>query len=117
MNLNLTPVQIIGIILVINGALIGSTAQLTDLFGAMVTKDIVSVASLGNAILGGIITMLSGQGSMVKNVLAMPGVERISVNAQASPTLATIAVDPAQNKIAPTEAAKAVVIQTANNAA
>lgn len=114
--LNLTPLQIIGIVLAINGGLIGATAQLTDLFGPMVAKDIVSIASLGNLILGGIITAISGQASQIKNVLAMPGVERISVNSQANAALATIAVDPTANKIAPTPAALQEVTATAKAA-
>jgi hypothetical protein len=115
--MNLTPLQIIGIILAVNGALTGATAQLTDLFGAVVAKDIVSVASLGSAILGGIITSMSGQSSQIRNVMAMPGVEKISVNAQANAALATIAVDPTLAKIEATPAAEAAVTQTARNAA
>lgn len=112
----LTPLQILGIILVINGALIGSTAQLTDLLGAHWSHIIVSICSLGNSILGGIVTMLSGQGSQIKNVLAMPGVEKLTVNSQANATLATIAVDPQQDKIAPTPSAEAKVTATAQAA-
>lgn len=112
--MNLTPLQIIGIILAINGALTGATAQLTDLFGAIIAKDIVSVASLGSAILGGVITSMSGQATQIKNVLAMPGVQHIDVNAAANPTLATIAIDPANPKIAATPEAKAQVTATAN---
>jgi hypothetical protein len=100
--MNLTPLQIIGIILAVNGALTGATAQLTDLFGALVAKDIVSVASLGSAILGGIITAISGQAAQIKNVAAMPGIERISVNQVAGPALAQAATDPAQPKIGAT---------------
>lgn len=111
--MNLTPLQIIGIVLVINGALIGSTAQLTDLFGPMIAKYIISIASLGNSIFGGIVTMISGQGSQIKNVLAMPGVENITVNRQANAALATIAVDPAQDKISPTLSAQDTVAATA----
>lgn len=102
MNLNLTPLQIIGIILAINGALTGATAQLTDLFGAVVAKDIVSVASLGSAILGGVITSMSGQASQIRNVASMPGVERISVNTTANQTLAQAATDPTQPKVGAT---------------
>lgn len=112
----LTPLQILGIILVINGALIGSAAQLTDLMGPLAAKYVVSIASLGNSILGGIVTMLSGQGAQVKNVLAMPGVEHIDVNSQANAALATIAVDPAQQKIAPTAEAKSEVTAIAKAA-
>lgn len=114
--MKLTPLQIIGIVLVINGALIGSVTQLTDIFGPQVAKYIVSFASLGNSIFGGIVTLISGQGSQIKNVLAMPGVERIDVNAQANTTLAAIAVDPAVDKIAPTPAAQESVQATAKGA-
>lgn len=116
MRLNLTPVQIIGIILVINGALIGSASQLTDLFGPVAVKYIIALASLGNSVFGGIITMVTGQGSQIKNVLAMPGVENIAVNGKAGPTLAAIAVDPLQDKIAPTTAAMEKVTATAAKA-
>jgi hypothetical protein len=115
--LNLTPLQILGIIVVINGALIGGTAQLTDIVGPQVAHIVVSVCSLGNSILGGLVTVFSGQGAQVRNVLAMPGVEHIDVNSSASPVLATIAVDPQQNKINPTPAAEARVTQTAKDAA
>jgi hypothetical protein len=116
--MNLTPLQIIGIILAINGALTGATAQLTDLFGAIVAKDIVSIASLGSAILGGIITSMSGQASQIKNVAAMPGVERISVNSQANTALATIAVsdDATAQKVVAIPAAEAAVTKTASAA-
>lgn len=111
--LNLTPLQIIGIVLVINGALVGSSAQLTDLFGPVAVKYIVSIASIGNTVLGGIVSFLSGQGSQIKNVLAMPGVEKITVNSAANPTLAAIAVDPAVNKISPTPQSMDRVAETA----
>lgn len=111
--MNLTPLQIIGIILAVNGALTSATGQLTDLFGPTIAKDIASIASLGSAILGGIITSMSGQASQIKNVLAMPGVEKINVNAQANAALASIAVDPTVDKISPTPAAQTVVEQIA----
>lgn len=117
MNLNLTPLQIIGIILVINGALIGSTAQLTDLMGASLAHTIVSIASLGNSILGGVVTMFSSQGQQVKNVAGMLGVERITVNAQANQTLAQVATDVAQPKIAATNPnVRDVLLDTAKGA-
>ena len=99
--MKLTPLQIIGIVLAVNGALTGATAQLTDLFGALVAKDIVSVASLGSAILGGVITAMSGIGSQISNVAALPGVDRISVNANATNGIAAAALDPAQSKVGP----------------
>jgi hypothetical protein len=116
MNLNLTPTQIIGILLVVNGALIGSAAQLTDLFGAHTTHIIISVASLGNSILGGVVTLFSSQSATIKSVLAMPGVEKVTVNSQANTALASIAVDPASSKIEPTPAAKQAVTEIAKGA-
>lgn len=93
--------QIISIFIVVLGVLMVSTAQLTDLFGAHVAKGIVSVAALVNSILGGIMGVITGQASMIKEVAAMPGIEPIKVNAQANQTLATIATDPTQMKIEP----------------
>jgi hypothetical protein len=106
---SLTTLQWLGVTLVINGALIGSTAQLTDLMGAHWAHIIVSVCSLGNSVLGGIVTMFSGQGTQVLNVKAMAGVDHIDVNEKANPTLAKIAMDPNEDKIAPTLAAQAQV--------
>ena len=97
--MNLTPLQIIGIILAVNGALTGATAQLTDLFGATVAKDIVSIASLGSAVLGGIITSMSGQASQIRNVAAMPGVARVQIDTSATQAVAQVAVDPTQPKV------------------
>jgi hypothetical protein len=120
--MNLTPLQIIGIILAVNGALTGATAQLTDLFGAIVAKDIVSVASLGSAILGGIITSMSGQSSQIRNVAAITGDDgkpavRINVNANAGATLAAAAIDPSQKNIgAASPDVQAVLTKTANAA-
>ena len=106
---NITPLQWLGILLVINGAMIGSTAQLTDLFGPNVVKIIVAVCSLGNSIGGGLVTFLSGQGSLVKTVAAMTGEDgkpavRVGINANAGSNLAAIAVDPAQPNVGGTTA-------------
>lgn len=115
--MKLTPLQIIGIILAINGALTGATAQLTDLFGAVIAKDIVSLASLGSAILGGIITSMSGQAAQIRNVAQMPGVERISVNPQANQALAQAATDPTLPTVgATTPAVREILKDTAKGA-
>lgn len=97
--MNLNGKQITLIISAILGALTTSTAQLTDLFGADIAKYIISMAGLCNTILSIIIATISGQGSMVKDVHDMPGVEKIVVNEKANSTLAGLAVDPAQDKI------------------
>jgi hypothetical protein len=113
---DLTLIQILGIILVINGALSGAVNELTDLLGPTIAKHVLSVCVIGSGICGGFITMFGGLGTQVKNVLAMPGVEKIAVNGQANSTLATIAMDPHEDKIAPTQAAMDKVTATAAKA-
>lgn len=111
--MNLNAKQIISIVGVVLSVLMISTAQLTDLFGAGMAKQIVSVAALGNMILQGVMTVLTSQSSTVKEVLAMPGVEKINVGPAANQTLAAIAVDPNVNKIGPTPQAAQQVEATA----
>lgn len=107
--MNLNRSQIIATTIAILGVLMVSTSQLTDLFGPTATKSIVSVASLLNSILGATLAVITSQGGQVRDVLAMPGVEKIDVNAKANSTLAAIAVDPTVDKISPTPAAQAQV--------
>lgn len=114
--MNLNQNQIIAITIAVLSVLAGSTAQLTDLFGGGTAKTIISVATLGNAVLSSILAVVSSQGSQIKSVLAMPGIQHVDVNAQANPVLAALAVDPTVNKIAPTQAAAAQVAATAKAA-
>ena len=97
--LSINRVQVVAMVLVVLGAITGGTSQLTDLFGAAITKTIVAAASLMTSVLSGWIMILTGQSSIVKNVQSMPGIERIVVNEKANATLATLAVDPANDKI------------------
>ncbi len=112
----ITPIQILGGVLVVNTVLAGGTTQLTDLFGAAMANHILAVCTLGSGICGGFIMNMGGQSSQLRNVLAMPGVEKIAVNGQANAALATMAVDPLENKIAPTPAAMDKVTATAAKA-
>lgn len=112
--MNLNGKQIISIIGAIVSVLMVSTAQLTDLFGPGVAKEIVSVAGLLNMTLQSVMVAITSQGSTVKDVLAMPGVDKINVNAQANATLAAIAVDPKVDRISPTPAALESVTRTAS---
>lgn len=107
--MNINGKQIIQIVGVVISVLMVSTAQLTDLIGPVWAKYIVTIASLVNMILQGTTVVLTTQSAQIKDVAAMPGVEKITVNAQASSALATLAVDPAQDKVAPTQAAEADV--------
>ncbi len=114
--MNLNQNQIIAIIIAVLSVLAGSTAQLTDLFGSGVAKTIISVATLGNTVLSSVLAVVSSQGSVIKQVLAMPGIQHVDVNAQANSTVATLAMDSAVDKISPTPAAATQVAATARAA-
>lgn len=111
--LNLNTKQLLSIIGAILSVLMVASAQLTDIFGAGVAKTIVSMSGLGNLIIQSVMTALTSQTNTVKDVAAMPGVEKITVNSQANQTLAQVAVDPHVNKIAPTPQAMDAVEATA----
>jgi hypothetical protein len=111
--MNLTGKQILSIVAAVVSALMLATTQLTDIFGPTVAKSIVSVAALINMVLNSVVVALTGQASLIKDVAAMPGVEKITVNAQANQTLAAVAVDRAVDKVAPTQQAFDTVEQTA----
>lgn len=101
----------------INGTISGlitGAALLQTLLGQALTIDIVAALGILNIIISSYAAAVSGQASLVKDVAAMPGVERISVNAAASPALATVAVDPDQKKVGPvTPDVRAVLTETA----
>lgn len=97
--MNLNGKQLIAISIAILGVLMVSTSQLTDLFGPTVTKSITAVAALLNSTLGATLAVITSQAGTVKDVAAMPGVEKIQINAQASQALASVAVDPNQPKV------------------
>lgn len=108
--------QALSIALVVLGVLTASAAQLTDLVGPGVTKIIISLSTLTMSILAGVQGLISGQGSLLKDVQAMPGVEKIVVNKDANPTLATLATDPLQPKIEVKPGAELEVNHTAAGA-
>ncbi len=111
--MNLNGKQIISIIMAILSVLMISTTQLTDLFGPALAKTIVSASGLVNTILGGILAAITSQSNQIKDVAAMPGVERIEVNKNANQTLAALAVDKTVDKVAPTASAVDEVLKTA----
>lgn len=102
--MNLTGKQWLAIAGAVLSVLMVSTAQLTDIFGAGVAKNIVSIAGLGNMILSSVLAAISGQANLIRDVAAIQGDDgkpavRINVNANAPATLASAAVDPAQPNI------------------
>ena len=112
MALNLK--QILGILIVIFSVLAISGASLAEVVGPTAAKSISALANILNAIMGGVFTVITGQTAMVKDVAAMPGVERIQVNASASQALAQVAFDPNQDKVEATDQDSAEVQKTAN---
>ena len=100
--MNLNTKQVLAIILAVLSVLSGSTAQLTDLFGVTAAKAVISVASLAMSVMSSVLAVLTSQDKIVKDVAAMPGVQRIDINADANQTLAAIATDPMQPKVGAT---------------
>lgn len=113
---NITQTQWVAFIIGAASFLGGATAQLTTLFGPNGAAYVASACAIISGLAGVFLMATTGQGSQVKQVLAMPGVEKLDVNAKASQVLAAIAVDPAQDKISPTPAAMQAVTQTAKGA-
>lgn len=111
--LNIQPKQYLLIFQSTVSGLITGAALLNPLFGQEMALQIVAGLGIFNIVLGGISTGLTGQAQLVKDVAAMPGVEKITVNASANPTLAAVAVDPTVNKVAPTRNDMDIVTQTA----
>ena len=117
----MTGARKIALIIGILGFVATGGTQLTDIFSPLgsvaplVVKEIVSLAGFTSGVLGIVLAFMTGQDSQVKNVLAMPGVEKIYVNEKANQTLAALAVDPTVNKISPTVAAQDAVEATAKN--
>lgn len=110
MSLNLK--QVLSIIVAVLGVLMVSTTHLTDLFGPTIAKTIVSAAGLINSALASVLAVISSQGSLVRDVDAMPGVDKVLLNEKANVTLAQIAQDP-NTKVEATPAARAAVARTA----
>lgn len=95
--MNMTGKQWLAIIGAVLSALVVSTAQLTDLFGAAPAKYIVSAAGFVNMILQAVTAALSGQVSMAKDLQAA-GV-KMQVPPDAPPALVSLAKDEAQPNI------------------
>ncbi len=94
---------ILGIVSSVNGGLITGAALLQTLFGQDLTIKIVAVLGIGQIIVGAVSGQLSTQANLIKDVAAMPGVEKVTINAQANSSAAAVAVDPAQTKVGATD--------------
>lgn len=83
----------------VNGGLITGAALLNPLVGESLALKIISGLGICQIIVSAVNSNLSTQANTIKEVAAMPGVERISVNSAANQTLAQVATDPAQAKV------------------
>ncbi len=111
--LNLNGKQVMAIAGAVLSALVVSTAQLTDLFGPGVAKTVVSAAGMVNLVLQSITAAITGQAQQVKDVLAMPGAEKLIINDNANKTLAALAMDQNVDKIGPARGQEAAIQATA----
>jgi len=100
--MNVTSKQWFQIVSGMISSLITGAAFMQTLFGQDLTLHIIAGLGLTNIMLSSVGATLSGQGNLVRDVAAMPGVTNISVNADATPTLAAAATDPSQPKIGAT---------------
>jgi hypothetical protein len=111
--LNIQPKQWFQIISGSVSGLITGAALFQQLLGQEAALIVVAALGILNIVISSVGTALSGQAQLVKDVAAMPGVEKITVNAQANPTLAAVAVDQTVDKVSPTRQDMDVVTQTA----
>lgn len=110
----ITSKQWFQIISGVNGGLITGAALLQTLFGQDLTLKIVAVLGIVGIIINSVGAALSGQGNMIRDVAAMPGVARVSIDATASPTVAAVALDPTQKNVgATTPGVRDTLIKTA----
>lgn len=87
----ITFIQWMGAVLVVNGAVLGYSNEVADLFGPVWQKHIFSVMTIGSAIVGGFITIFGGIGTQARNVVAAGG--QVNVSPLAATALTTLAQD------------------------
>lgn len=109
--MTVTRNQWFAIIILLLTVLTGGSAQLTELIGPYGTKVVISFSTLATGFLAGVQIILGGQGQQVRDVAAMPGVERITVNTSANQTLAQVATDSAQLKVGAVDAGTRTVLR------
>lgn len=110
---NLTSGQILALVICTLGVLTTSETQLDVVIGVTYTKVMIALSTISISVLSGWMAILFGQSSQIAAVSAMPGVEKITVNAKANQTLAAMATDVTQDKISPIPSETAAVAATA----
>jgi hypothetical protein len=113
---NITETQWVAFVIGAASFIGGATAQLTVLFGTLGASITASACALISGVAGVFLMATTGQGATMQQVARMPGIQKVLVNEDANATQATLAVDPAEQKIGPTPEAKAAVTATASAA-
>ncbi len=110
---NLTLNQKLSLVALLLSLLASGGTTLTEIFGSGLAAKIAAGASFFASFVNGATLILTSQNNVVKEVAAMPGVEKVQVNAQANQVLAASALDPNVNKVSATSEAIPTVIETA----
>lgn len=98
--MNLNAKQVVLIIIAVLSFLATATTNLTELFGPGTAKIIASSATFLNGLIAAAMAPFLSNASTVKDAGQQTGVE-MTVNRSAAPAIAALAVDPAQDSIAP----------------
>lgn len=99
--MNINGIQWLLIAIAALGAISGGSAQMNDLFGPTIAKDVASAASFLSSIISAIMLPLTGQTATLKAASNIQGVEPIKINASASRDIAKVAVDPSVDNVEP----------------
>ena len=109
----MNPNMILAVVVAMFAFASGATAQLTDFFGADKAHLIASACSFVGGLLAVPLAFLQSQTNQVKNVAAMPGVDPMQVNTNASTALAKLALDDSVPKVQPKAGAEPELIRIA----
>lgn len=110
--LGLNRNQYIGLAIIVVGALAVSSDQLNTLFGTKVSSMIIAACAILNLILGGVITLITGQTGMASQLGNLKGVD-VVINKNADQSLAKLALDPDSSvSVAPGQEAAVAKVAT-----
>lgn len=104
----------------VNGGLISGAALFNPLIGQDLALKVISGLGIAQIIVSSINSQLSTQANQVKTVASITGDDgkpavRVSVNSNAAPNIAAVAIDPTQPNVgAATPEARQTLIKTAN---
>jgi hypothetical protein len=105
----LTPSQWIAMAIGMLGVFAAGGTQLDLLIGVAASKAVSALCALTSAALAVPLGILTGQGNVLVQASNIKGVEPIKVNALADPSIAKIALDPANPQLDAKPGAEAAV--------